>query len=199
MRRSGILDDGTNFKERLMSIEDAAKWVEHAKGMGSKIVATSGSFDLPHIGHFAYLEMARSKGDFLVVGVDSDEKIRKTKGPNRPVVTQDERLHMLAHLRHVDVLVLKGVDDPPQHFIKNIRPDVLVVSKRNNRKEEDIEALREFCGEVLELESQAVTSTTAQIRKLLVNGFQEYADVAKKNFNEMMDSLVEEMSGGGKK
>ena len=195
MRRSSILDDGTNFEQRFMALEDAAKFAEHAKGLGQKIVATSGTFDLAHIGHFSYLEAARARGDFLIVGVDSDEKVRKSKGPSRPVVAQHERLHMLAHLRHVDVLVLKGVDDPPQHFIKNIRPDVLVVSKRNERKEEDIEALREFCGEVVELDSQAVTSTTARIRKLLLDGVGEYAETAKKEITMVIDRLVKEMRG----
>jgi rfaE bifunctional protein nucleotidyltransferase chain/domain len=191
MRRSGILDDGTNYEQRLMTIEEAAKWAEHAKGMGHKIVATSGSFDLAHIGHFKYLEVARSKGDFLVVGVDSDEKIRHSKGPDRPVVAQDERMHMLAHLRHVDVLVLKNLNDPPQNFIKMIRPDVLVLSKRNNTKPEKIESLREFCGEVVELESQAVTSTTARVRLLIIGRLRDYVKDAKAS----LDRLLEDMHG----
>ncbi|HNV45384.1 MAG TPA: adenylyltransferase/cytidyltransferase family protein, partial [Candidatus Woesebacteria bacterium] len=65
--------------------------VAEARKKGQKVVLTQGSFDLVHIGHARYCEKAKSFGDLLIVGVDSDEKVRARKGKNRPIVPQDER------------------------------------------------------------------------------------------------------------
>src|SRR5438046_2538332 len=69
---------------------------------GERIVFTNGCFDILHVGHARYLAEARSLGDLLVVGVNSDESVRRLKGPSRPLVPQDERAEMLAHLAVVD-------------------------------------------------------------------------------------------------
>ena len=72
-----------------------ADLVKHCRGLGLKIVLTQGSWDMVHIGHARYLEEAKRHGDFLIVGTDSDKKIRERKGPDRPVVPQDERLNIV--------------------------------------------------------------------------------------------------------
>jgi rfaE bifunctional protein nucleotidyltransferase chain/domain len=89
-----------------------AEVVDALRTMGAKIVLTQGSFDFIHIGHFIYLEKARKHGDILIVGVDNDEKVRRRKGPERPIVSEDERVKMLTHVRHVDIVTLKRYDDP---------------------------------------------------------------------------------------
>src|SRR5271156_3110053 len=91
----GILGLEPSFEHRYVTNFAKVKMlVKHCRGLGLKIVLTQGSWDMVHIGHARYLEEAKRHGDFLVVGVDSDEKIRRRKGPDRPVVPEGERLEM---------------------------------------------------------------------------------------------------------
>src|SRR3954454_5645906 len=81
---SGVLSPGVNFADRLVpSLEEMTRTVSHLKGLGYSVVLTSGSFDLIHLGHVKYLARAKELGDILVVGVDSDAKIRRRKGEDR--------------------------------------------------------------------------------------------------------------------
>lgn len=196
MRHSGILDTGTNFHNRVHTIDEMVKIVEGLRALGQKIVLTSGTYDIIHIGHANYLEKARELGNFLIVGVDSDKKVQKRKGPDRPIVPEGERLLMLAHLRHVDALVLKGVDDPEHHLMKMVRPDVLVISETTKHSEETIADMKKYCGAITLLEPQAETSTTAQIRRLHIDGVQKYADQAAEEISGVLRSLVEKMRLG---
>jgi D-beta-D-heptose 7-phosphate kinase/D-beta-D-heptose 1-phosphate adenosyltransferase len=159
------------------------------------VVLTSGTYDIKHIGHDRYLEKARALGDFLVVGVDSDEKVRSRKGPSRPIVSEQERMESLVHLRHVDLVVLKHLNDPSHHLMKTLRPDVLVISQTTKHTQESIEDMQKYCGKVEILESQAQTSTTARIRTLLLDGVGQYAETAKKEITAVIDRLVKEMRG----
>ncbi|MCW9054838.1 MAG: adenylyltransferase/cytidyltransferase family protein [Candidatus Pacebacteria bacterium] len=169
MERSGILSSDCAPEERF--VEDYTKLkdiVEAIRKLGGKIVLTSGSFDLAHIGHARYLREARLRGDFLVVGVESDERIQIRKGPNRPIVPQHERIEALTHLRYVDMVTLKHKGDESWMLIKTVRPDVLVISERTGYSGEKVERLREFCGEVVNLPSQAETSTSARLREMQI-------------------------------
>lgn len=141
--------------------------VESLKTLGVKIVLTQGSYDLVHIGHARYLEAAKKKGDILIVGVDDDDKIRARKGPERPIVPEEERLEMVLHLRPVDIVVLKRLKDPKWHLIKTIRPDVLIATKETYTKKELAE-LKKYCGKIIVLERMATTSTSAKIRHLQI-------------------------------
>src|SRR5919206_1620075 len=135
---SGIFSDAPNFDERLKgSLDSLAEFVEHLKGLGQRIVLTSGSFDLIHLGHVKYLARAKELGDVLVVGVDSDAKIRRRKGDDRPLVPQDERLEMLAHQRPVDLLYLKEDDGERWDLIKAVEPDVLVLTADHSYSDDD--------------------------------------------------------------
>lgn len=142
--------------------------VESLKALGAKIVLTQGSYDLVHIGHARYLEAAKKKGDILIVGVDEDAKIRARKGPERPIVPEDERLEMVLHLRPVDLAVLKKLKDPKWHLIKTIRPDILIATKETYTKKQLLE-LKKYCGKIVVLERQATTSTSAKIRHLQIS------------------------------
>src|SRR5204863_2809159 len=105
---SGILGPGVNFEDRLVpSLDAMAERVANLRGLGQRIVLTSGSFDLIHLGHVKYLAKAKELGDVLVVGVDSDRKIRERKGEDRPLVPEQERLEMLARQRPDDLLFLQ--------------------------------------------------------------------------------------------
>ncbi len=103
----GIFSPKTNIKDRFISShKNLARVVDDLKKNGYKIVLTQGVWDLIHEGHALYLEAAKSHGDILIVGVDSDELTKQRKGPNRPIVPQKERISMLIHLRHVDILIV---------------------------------------------------------------------------------------------
>ncbi len=166
---TGIFGDKTSFKERY--IEDHAKLGElvgYWKNLGLKIVLTSGTFDLFHIGHAQYLEKAKELGDILIVGVDSDEKVKKRKGPHRPIVPEEERTLILAHTRHVDVITLKHADDQKNNLIKIVRPDILVVSKSTKHKEGEVDEKAQYCGKIVLMEPQSETSTSAKLRLIQI-------------------------------
>jgi rfaE bifunctional protein nucleotidyltransferase chain/domain len=141
--------------------------VDSLKALGAKIVLTQGSYDLVHIGHARYLHAAKQRGDVLIVGVDEDKKIRARKGPERPIVPEDERMEMVLQLRPVDIVVKKRLNDPKWHLIKTIRPDVLVATKETYTKA-DIKQLKKYCANVFVMERMATTSTSAKIRHLQI-------------------------------
>lgn len=89
------------------------------------MVFTNGCFDLLHLGHVRYLEEARSLGDFLVVGVNTDRSVSRIKGPLRPVTSQEERSEVLAALQCVDYVTLFDTPDPLP-LIVALQPDILV-------------------------------------------------------------------------
>ena len=167
---SGIFSEDVNFEERLKpSLDELAKTVDHLKGIGLRIVLTSGSFDLIHLGHVKYLAKAKAMGDVLVVGVDSDEKIRRRKGEDRPLVPEQERLEMLAHQRPVDLLFLKEDEEERWALIKAVEPDVLVLTADHSYSESDQTALKEIVGEIAVLERQAAVTTSERIRQLYMH------------------------------
>lgn len=153
------------FIDSLDKLRDS---VAHFKNLGMEIVLTQGSWDLLHIGHARYFKEAKNHGDLLIVGVDSDEKVRERKGPERPIVPQEERLEMIAHTRYVDIVVLKELATPKWQLIKIVQPDVLIATKETYNKEQ-IEELEKFCGKVVVLDPQATTSTSAKIRRLQIS------------------------------
>lgn len=164
---SALTSDMSSFEARyIKNYDELVKKVEACRTLGMKIVLTSGSFDLLHIGHMRYLERARSFGDLLVVGVDSDEKIKQRKGPDRPVVNETERLQMLSHVRGVGFITLKNPADPKWELIKSVHPDILIATAETYTPEEIEELEANYCKRVVVLEPQATTSTTARIRKL---------------------------------
>ncbi len=164
----GIFGFGSNPEARYIPDHDKLiSYVEALKTMGLSIVMTSGSFDMVHIGHARYLEAAKANGDVLIVGVDSDSKVKKRKGDDRPVVPQEERVEMLAHLRSVDIVTLKYPDEPQWDLIKRIEPDTLVVTEETYDSATLFELAR-YCDRVLSLQPQAETSTSAKIRKMQI-------------------------------
>ena len=99
--------------------------VNALKEQGKKIVFTNGCFDILHIGHVKYLQKAKELGDVLIVGVNSNESVKRLKGKNRPVNDQYDRAYLLAALEVVDYVVIFE-EDTPYNLIKKIYPDILV-------------------------------------------------------------------------
>ena len=104
---------------------DYKKQIENWKKEGKKIVFTNGCFDIIHAGHVDYLEKAKSLGDILVVGLNSDESVKRLKGENRPVNPQEYRKKVLQALKPVDIVIIFN-EDTPERLIKEVKPDVLV-------------------------------------------------------------------------
>jgi D-beta-D-heptose 7-phosphate kinase/D-beta-D-heptose 1-phosphate adenosyltransferase len=108
-----------------LSLEDAAVLRDRWQAQGRRVVLTNGCFDLLHPGHLSLLQASRAEGDVLVVAINSDESVRRLKGPSRPVVPQDERAEVLEGLEAVDAVVV--YDEPtPLRVVEVLRPDVLV-------------------------------------------------------------------------
>ncbi|MBO0869679.1 MAG: D-glycero-beta-D-manno-heptose 1-phosphate adenylyltransferase, partial [Micromonosporaceae bacterium] len=105
--------------------EAVARRVERARSTGARIVFTNGCFDVLHRGHVGYLSEARSLGDRLVVAVNSDESVRRLKGPGRPVNPVEDRVAVLAALSCVDDVVVFE-QDSPEWLLTRLRPDVYV-------------------------------------------------------------------------
>jgi D-beta-D-heptose 7-phosphate kinase/D-beta-D-heptose 1-phosphate adenosyltransferase len=167
---TGILSPHVNFDERLIpSLEEMTRTVTHLKGLGYAVVLTSGSFDLIHLGHVKYLERAKQLGDVLAVGVDSDAKIRRRKGEDRPMVPEVERLELLAYQRPVDLIYLKQEGEEHWALIKAVRPDVLVLTEDNSYSQGDLDALGELCGRIEVLPRQASVTTSERIRQMYMN------------------------------
>jgi rfaE bifunctional protein nucleotidyltransferase chain/domain len=187
----------SNFKDRfIVDYNKIRHLVNHFKGLGCKIVLTQGTYDMVHIGHARYLEEAKRRGDFLIVGVDSDEKVRARKGPDRPVVPQEERLEMLTHLRCVDVVFMKQLDAPKWSLIRAVRPDTLVATKETYT-DRQLKALKKYCGEVVVLEPQATTSTSAKIRLLQIGAANRVEQALTPKLIKTIEDVLDEFKGKG--
>src|SRR3989344_4374534 len=95
-----------------------ASMVKTLKDSGYRIVLAMGVYDLFHVGHKRYLEAAKSQGDILIVAVDTDERARERKGPNRPFDKLADRLEILTALRAVDIVMLRRVGEDIREFLK---------------------------------------------------------------------------------
>jgi len=110
---------------KIVSLKKALALRAGLRRAGKKAVFTNGCFDLLHAGHVYSLEKARSLGDFLFLGLNSDASVRRLKGPSRPLNKAGDRALVLAALAAVDAVVVFG-EETPLKLIKALRPDILV-------------------------------------------------------------------------
>ena len=110
---------------RVLSRERAAALVATLRAEKKTIVFTNGVFDLLHPGHVRYLEVARSLGDALILGLNGDASVRRNKGPARPITPERERAEVLAALSSVDAVVIFD-EDTPAEIVEALQPDILV-------------------------------------------------------------------------
>jgi rfaE bifunctional protein nucleotidyltransferase chain/domain len=149
--------------DKVMDWERALVWRASVRG---RVVFTNGVFDLLHPGHVDVLLGARRRGEALVVGVNSDESVRRLKGPERPIRSAPERCYVLAALEAVDAVVVFD-EDTPRELINALRPDVLV--KGGDYTESTIvgaREVRERGGEVVVIPLTPGHSTTSTIERL---------------------------------
>lgn len=176
----------------IASYDHLPELVEKYRKQKKKIVLTQGTFDMLHIGHARYMQEAKSHGDLLFVGVDSDEKVRKRKGPDRPVVPEDERVEMLTYLSSVDHVVLKPVDEEKWRLIKLIQPDVLIAT-RETYSEKQVSELEKICGKVVVLEPMATTSTSAKIRQVQIGAAKKVSTTLSNRLVKAIEDVLEEL------
>ncbi len=115
----------SSIESHIKTFDEIEKTVQRLKSKNKKIVFTNGCFDILHKGHISYLDIAKSYGDVLIVGLNSDESVKRLKGENRPINSQDDRGYLLAALESVDYVV-NFEEDTPYELIKIIQPDILV-------------------------------------------------------------------------
>lgn len=144
------------FDKKYQSIIN--KW----KSKGHSIIFTNGCFDLLHIGHATYLQRAKKMGDKLIVGLNSDESVKRLKGASRPIVLERDRAKMLSFFEFVDAVIVFD-EDTPENLIADIRPDVLV--KGGDYQAEAVLG-KEYAGRVEILPFVDGYSTTTIIEKI---------------------------------
>jgi D-beta-D-heptose 7-phosphate kinase/D-beta-D-heptose 1-phosphate adenosyltransferase len=113
------------MKKKIKTKEELQRIVDNFKAKGKRIVFTNGCFDLLHVGHIRYLEEAKTLGDILVVGINSDQSIRRIKGPYRPILPEEERAEVLSGLGCVDYISIFDEADPLE-LISSLQPHILV-------------------------------------------------------------------------
>lgn len=154
------------IKNKILDSKDLIAVLENLKMKGKKIVFTNGCFDLLHKGHIDYLSKARELGDVLILGLNTDNSIKRIKGETRPIQDEDSRAFILASLVCVDYVVMFE-EDTPYNLINAIKPDVLV--KGADYKKEDIvggDIVEKNGGEVTTIEFLDGYSTTNIIKKI---------------------------------
>jgi D-beta-D-heptose 7-phosphate kinase/D-beta-D-heptose 1-phosphate adenosyltransferase len=146
----------------IKSRDEIVAIVQRLKKEGKKVVFTNGCFDILHVGHVKYLQEAKSYGDVLIVGLNSDHSVRTLKGPTRPVNPEADRAYILAALESVDYVVVFG-DETPYELIKSVAPDILVKGGDYEGKEV---VGAEFSGELRLVNFVDGKSTTATIERI---------------------------------
>lgn len=159
------------FNNRLVRTEKIITLEEYSnikKGYTNKtVVFTNGCFDILHVGHIRYLKQAAELGDILIVGVNSDKSIKRVKGEKRPIISEKDRIEMLANLDFIDFIIIFD-EDTPYELIKLIQPDFLV--KGGDYKIEDIvgkDIVEKKGGKVVLIPLIEGVSTTNIVEKVL--------------------------------
>ena len=151
--------------DAVLKLTDLTEAISYYRKQNKKIVFTNGCFDLLHVGHVRYLKQAKSLGDVLIVGINTDASVQTLKGPTRPIQNENDRAEILASLHSVDHTIL-FVEDTPLQLIQAIKPDYLV--KGGDWKIDQIvgsDFVLSYGGKVQSLQFVDGRSTTAIITK----------------------------------
>jgi rfaE bifunctional protein nucleotidyltransferase chain/domain len=191
-----IVSSGLRFEDRYISDRKVLmSVVETLKAAGYRIVLTQGVYDLFHVGHKRYLESAKSYGDILIIGVDTDELTKLRKGPNRPFDNLLNRLEILASLRAVDIVTTRDHHEHIYDLIKSVKPDVLIMSETTSDfKDKDKQNLLKYCGTIEVLPAQSSTTTTAKLRKMMIEGAEQLGKRITDLINEFLRGIQNESS-----
>lgn len=158
-------------KSLIMTLEHAVEWRKKLKAEGLKLVVTNGCFDILHRGHAEYLRQSREHGDAQMILINSDESVRKIKGPTRPIIDEYNRAYMLAALESVDSVVMFSTPQCTELF-KVIKPDIYVKGgdyTLDTLNAEERNALQQAGAEIKFIPFIDGFSTTDIVRKIKEN------------------------------
>jgi len=150
----------------ILSRENISKISTELKKQGKTIVFTNGCFDIIHLGHIYYLSEAKKLGDYLIIGLNTDSSVKKLKGPERPINSEQDRAMVLDALKSVDFVVLFD-EDTPLELIREISPNILV--KGGDYKADEIvgaDFMKQHNGKVMIIPYLQGKSTTKIIEKI---------------------------------
>ena len=182
----------SSWKKRLIAQSDLMQLHEKLKEAGKKVVFTAGSWDLIHAGQCRYLEKAKAEGDVLVVGVSSNEAIKRVKGPNKPILDEKIRAEMLTYLRSVDfVTILPEPSCTPSLGL--LQPDVFITVKEDWTEEyknsKEYKTVIKYGGEVKVVDRQSTAISSTKIGQRAIGGhlgsiFKEFVELRKDPLKE---------------
>jgi rfaE bifunctional protein nucleotidyltransferase chain/domain len=154
------------IRRKILSASELDRWLARARFKNRKIVFTNGCFDVLHRGHIDYLVRASELGDLLVIGLNTDESVKRLKGPSRPYLDEETRAYILASMSFISAIILFE-EDTPLDLIQKVRPDVLV--KGSDYKPVEIvghDLVTSWGGKVLTVDLTPGFSSTQVIGKL---------------------------------
>jgi rfaE bifunctional protein nucleotidyltransferase chain/domain len=157
-----------SFRDKLIPWPELPAWRQTVRAAGKKLVVTNGCFDLLHLGHVSYLEAARSRGDLLLVGINSDASVRALKGPERPVNTETDRALLVAALDSVDAVCVFH-ERSALNFLTAAQPDLWVKGgdyTLENINQEERRAVEATGGRIVLVPLVPGKSTTALLAKI---------------------------------
>ncbi len=155
------------FRNKVLSLAQAEQQAALYREQGKRVVFTNGCFDLVHAGHISSFRKAKQLGDALFVGVNSDDSIKRLKGPNRPIVDQQNRLTLLQELNSIDYLVVFD-EDTPEALIQTIKPDILIKGKDwEGKKVAGAEFVEKNGGQVCLIDLEKGLSTSDIIDRII--------------------------------
>ncbi|ARV57478.1 hypothetical protein BZZ01_01465 [Nostocales cyanobacterium HT-58-2] len=156
----------SHTNKHIPDLDQLLALVNSHRTAGCKIVFTNGCFDIIHAGHVSYLQRAKALGDILIIGVNSDDSIRRLKGPTRPINPLEDRIQVLAALGCVDYLI-PFEEDSPSHLIRKLRPDIYVKGGDYTKETlPETPAVEEYGGEIVFLPFLENRSTTNIIERI---------------------------------
>ena len=131
-----------------------------------RVVFTNGVFDVLHMGHIGLLEFCKTQGNYLLVAIDSDRRVKETKGHDRPIHSEDERKRMLEAIRHVDAVVIFDSLDDLRLLHRSLNPDVVVKGSDWSRETLEQDGISEQSEVVLypRIEGYSTTATIERLR-----------------------------------
>jgi rfaE bifunctional protein nucleotidyltransferase chain/domain len=180
------------WKKRLIAQSDLMNLHEQLKTKNKKIVFTAGSWDLLHVGHCRYFEQAARHGDVLVVGVSSNEAIRKVKGPNKPILDEKIRAEMLTYIRSIGFVTM--LPEPScQPTLGLLKPDVFVTVREDwaadYKNSKEYKTVIKYGGTVEIVDRQSTVLSTTKIVQRAIGGelgsiFKDFMDLRKDPLKE---------------
>jgi rfaE bifunctional protein nucleotidyltransferase chain/domain len=166
-----MFENNVFIKDKVLTVEGAKKKAQELKGSGKRLVTVNGAFDILHGGHVFFLGEAKKQGDFLFVGINSDRSIKEGKGEDRPILSEKERVALVASLVYVDyVLIIDASYKEVQNvLLETVVPNVHVNGAEYGRPQDWIEwpVMEKLGVEGFGVSRQAGYSTTDVIGKIL--------------------------------